>query len=287
VILKSFNYGIFRERSFGVASRIIRLLGPAALSVPVLLAAGCATRSSLNLLRVDMTAMQIELANLRQAQQSTAGELARVTAENRALEARLAEVTAGLRQSSADIARLRTRLDAAEAEAREARAKTTVPAAPTAVTPPPAPVPSAPPAAPPPRREPTPRAQSAEQVYGAALATFRSGEHGQAVLDFLDFIAKHPRHPLVANAWYWIGEAYYAQRDYRQALTEFQKVPATAPGSAKAADALLKIGLCQRSLRDDVHARQTWLRVVREFPSSEAAGKARVFLHLEPAAPKH
>ena len=63
-----------------------------------------------------------------------------------------------------------------------------------------------------------------EQEYAAALATFRAREHGQAVLDFLDFIAKYPKHPLAANAQYWIGEAYYAQRDYRQALVEFEKV---------------------------------------------------------------
>ena len=64
------------------------------------------------------------------------------------------------------------------------------------------------------------------------------------MLDFLDFIAKYPKHPLVANAQYWIGEAYYVQHDYRQAQTEFQKVLKTAPGSAKAGDALLKIGYC-------------------------------------------
>ena len=86
----------------------------------------------------------------------------------------------------------------------------------------------------------------------SALATFRMGEHGQAVLDFLDFMAKYPKHPLVANAQYWIGEAYYVQHDYRQAQTEFQKVLDIAPGSAKAADALLKIGYCQLNLRDAV-----------------------------------
>ena len=57
----------------------------------------------------------------------------------------------------------------------------------------------------------------AEHVYNLALATFRMGEHGQAVLDFLDFMAKYPKHPLVANAQYWIGEAYYVQRAIRWA----------------------------------------------------------------------
>ena len=119
-------------------------------------------------------------------------------------------------------------------------------------------------------------------MYGAALATFRAREHGQAVLDFLDFIAKYPAHPLVANAQYWIGEAYYVQRDFRQAMSEFQKVLKTAPGSLKAGDALLKIGLCQRQLRDEARARLTWQRLIREFPRSESAAKARAY--LEPAA---
>jgi hypothetical protein len=56
------------------------------------------------------------------------------------------------------------------------------------------------------------------------------------VMDFLDFIATYPRHPLVANAQYWIGEAY-AQRDDRQALAESKKVGQLAPASAKVADA--------------------------------------------------
>jgi tol-pal system protein YbgF len=136
-------------------------------------------------------------------------------------------------------------------------------------------------------REVPARAESPEHAYAAALATFRAREHGQAVLDFLDVIAKHPRHPLAANAQYWIGEAYYVQRDYRQALAEFQKVPEVAPGSAKAADALLKIGLCQRNLRDEARARQTWQRVVRDFPQSEAAIKARGFLKPEAGAARH
>jgi tol-pal system protein YbgF len=107
------------------------------------------------------------------------------------------------------------------------------------------------------------------------------------VLDFLDFMAKYPGHPLVANAQYWIGEAYYSQRDYRQAMVEFQKVSALAPGSAKASDALLRIGMCQRNLRDEVSARQTWERVVRDFPQSEAAVKARGFLKTEAGSARH
>src|SRR5262249_19765533 len=69
-----------------------------------------------------------------------------------------------------------------------------------------------------------PAPKNPEQEYAAALATYRAREHGQAVIDFKDFIAQYPKHPLAGNAQYWIGEAYWAQRDYRQALIEFEKV---------------------------------------------------------------
>lgn len=296
--LKSFNYESFHDRSFGVASRLTRLLAPAALGILALLATGCATRSSVDRLRADVANLRTELHHLSQAQQTTASELSRALAESRPMAARTLEVASAVQEITAEVARLRVRVEAVEAEAREAKVKAAV-TPPAVPSPPPASVPARPPvllsppaptpsrvapraASAPPRgdrpREPAPRAENPEQVYSAALSTFRAREHGQAVLDFLDFIAKHPGHPLVANAQYWIGEAYYVQRDYRQAMTEFQKVLQTAPGSAKAADALLKIGLCQRHLRDEARARLTWQRVIREFPQSESATKARAFL---------
>jgi tol-pal system protein YbgF len=144
---------------------------------------------------------------------------------------------------------------------------------PPSVVQPPQPAPPAPAAS---------RSGNPEQEYSAALATFRSREHGQAVLDFVDFIAKHPKHPLAGNAQYWIGEAYWAQRDYRQALVEFEKVSEYGPG--KAPDALLKIGLCHARLRDASRAEQAWQRVIREYPKSEAAGLAQSLLRTNAAS---
>ena len=223
----------------------------------------------------------------------------------------MTEMAAAQRASAGEMARLRERVEATEAIAREAKVVAALPPAPV-VAPPAAPVvarPAPPPVAAPPPASTTPRISAAPPAssapplrarhahvrsacegasgsnrHGRARVQPRAGdlpharEHGQAVLDFLDFMAKYPKHPLVANAQYWIGEAYYVQRDYRQAQTEFQKVLDIAPGSAKAGDALLKIGYCQRNLRDESRARATWQRVVHEFPRSEAAGKARTLL---------
>jgi tol-pal system protein YbgF len=161
------------------------------------------------------------------------------------------------------------------------------------VTPPPAPVP------PPTGLAPSPSAAapapgvaavrparkvggSPEQEYAAALATYRAREHGQAVIDFLDFIAKYPKHPLAGNAQYWIGEAYWAQKDYRQALVEFEKV--FAHGPQKAPDAQVKIGMCYLRLGDLARAQQAWQKVINEYPKSESASLARSLIATNSSA---
>ena len=67
-------------------------------------------------------------------------------------------------------------------------------------------------------------------------------------------------------------------------MTEFQKVLDVAPASPKVPDALLKVGLCYRALRDESRARQTWDRVAKDYPKSPAATKARALLDSKSSA---
>lgn len=237
--------------------------------VAVLVVTGCASPGSVRRVQDDVEGLRADLAELRQAHETTAAELTHTLDEIRALDARALTAQTGIRESSEEIARLRSRLQATDEELRQVRALATAPASAPVITPerPPRGVPSA---------------DAAEHVYTAALTTFRSREYGQAVLDFLDFIAKFPRHLLAANAQYWIGEAYYVQRDYRQAMTEFRKIVEVYPTSPKAADALVKVGLCYTNLRDTARAKQTWQRVVTTYPSTEAAAIAKTLIRGRP-----
>jgi tol-pal system protein YbgF len=264
-----------------------------ALAAVALLASGCASRRTVTQLESEVGRLRSELAELRVAQEVTARTLARVAPQIEALDARTSETQAGMRSLSDDITRLTRRTDAVDTTLGETRTRVETLA--TTPRPPPSPpsttapverprVPAVPPpalpAAPAPLA-PLPRADDPEQEYTAALATFRSREHGQAVLDFIDFIAKHPKHALAGNAQYWIGEAYWAQRDYRQALVEFERVSEYGPG--KAPDALVKIGLCHARLRDVTRAQRAWQRVIRDYPRSEAATVAQSLLKAQAA----
>jgi tol-pal system protein YbgF len=237
------------------------------------LCAGCASRGAVRQLQQDLAATRADVATLRSAHERLARESAHAGSRLETLDARLNRLGGTLNAAAASAGELGTRLTDAE---RALQALAALEDARRAA-PPPAPPP--PPPAPPPAREPAPpRTGGPEAQYAAALATFRSHEHGQAILEFLDFLARYPKHSLAANAQFWIGEAYYAERDWRQALTEFEKVIDQVPASAKTADALLKIGLCYRNLREPARARQVWQQLLREHPDSEAAGHARRLL---------
>ena len=119
-----------------------------------MLAAGCASRGSVRRLQADVTRFRGDLAEARKTQQATAADLARVTAESRPMAARTLEVEAAQRESTAEVVRLWARLDALEAEMRQARTAT---AAPVPAVAPPTPVAPAPPA---PRHSTGPPAQA-------------------------------------------------------------------------------------------------------------------------------
>lgn len=235
------------------------------MAVTVVLATGCASRGSVNRLQADVAALRSDLAAARAVQDAATRELAQARAEIQALDARARALDDALRAVRDDLAKLGVRLAAAEEEIQKTRALV------EALPPPPPPAEK--------RAEPRAGAEepaAAERAYAAALRTFRVREYGQAVLDFIDLVGRYPRHRLAANAQYWIGEAYYVQRDYRQALLEFQKVVELRSG--KIPDALVKIGLSHWSLRDPRRARVTWQRVVREYPGTESARIARGLL---------
>ena len=110
------------------------------------------------------------------------------------------------------------------------------------------------------------------------MENFRAGELGQAVLDFEEFADKYGGHPLAPTVQFWIGEAYFRSRDFEQAASKYQKAIDLAATGDRTPDALLRLGLALRSLRREDRAREVWARLVRDFPDSEAALRARAVL---------
>lgn len=119
---------------------------------------------------------------------------------------------------------------------------------------------------------PAPAASSVEQtVYAQAFDSLKAGSYSIAITGFKDFLVTYPASPLAENAQYWLGEAYYVNRDYDAASAAFRNVLQKWPDSRKAPDALLKLGYTQYELKKVAEARTTLTEVGQKYPNSDAA----------------
>lgn len=108
-------------------------------------------------------------------------------------------------------------------------------------------------------------------VYGDAFAALKAGRYPDAVRGFQVYLTKYPTGQRADSAAFWLGEAYYVQREYQPALSAFQRVLDKYPDSSKAGDALLKVGFSQYELKAFRNARATLEKVIAGYPGTEAA----------------
>lgn len=121
-------------------------------------------------------------------------------------------------------------------------------------------------------------AATAKQEFTAALDVFRKGNFVAAQKSFAAFVKKHPQSPDTPAALYWMGNAQYATKSYKEAITSFNASVGMAPTSPMAAESLLSIANCQVELKDTATAKKTLQDLIKRFPKSEAAqaGKDRL-----------
>ncbi len=140
-------------------------------------------------------------------------------------------------------------------------------------------------AAPPPAPAPAPTvADSPEALYQKGLDLIqKQGDYAKGQEVLREFLKRYPQHELAVNAQYWIGEAFYGEKQYENAILQFQDVIQKNPTHAKAPAALLKQGLAFHAMGDLKNARIILQKVIDNYPKSEEAGKARDRLAQWPA----
>ena len=139
---------------------------------------------------------------------------------------------------------------------------------------------------PPPAIEPTPAAgegplagiavpASAPPEYREGIELLRSGDSQAAIQKLREFLRKSPKADLADDAQYWIGEAYYTNRDYNRAILEFNEVLLRYPKGDKVPAALLRQAFAFAELGDKVDARLVLQKLVSEHGDSPEAEQGR------------
>ncbi|HMD27757.1 MAG TPA: tol-pal system protein YbgF [Steroidobacteraceae bacterium] len=111
--------------------------------------------------------------------------------------------------------------------------------------------------------------------YQAAFNLLKDGQYDKAIDAFQKFLSDFPASSLADNAQYWLGEAYYVNRNYPDAESAFQRVVEKYPQSRKLPDALLKIGYCRYELKQWDSAKTVLTQVVTQFADSPAGRLAQ------------
>lgn len=114
-----------------------------------------------------------------------------------------------------------------------------------------------------------------KQEFDAALAVLRKGEFAPAQAAFTNFLKRYPQSGYKAPALFWLGNAQYALRNYRDALVNFRALVAADPEHVRAPEAVLAVANCQVELKDVKAARKTLEDLLKAYPQSEAASVAK------------
>jgi tol-pal system protein YbgF len=129
---------------------------------------------------------------------------------------------------------------------------------------------------------------SADTLYSNGLRDITGGKYDLARQEFLDYLKYYPQTDLASNAQFYLGEISFAQKQYGQAATEYEKVFVNYPKSFKLAPAHLKRGLALLEIGQKVSAVRELREVIRRYPGTDEEKRARAKLHelgVSPTAP--
>jgi tol-pal system protein YbgF len=114
-----------------------------------------------------------------------------------------------------------------------------------------------------------------KRLYEEAVAPMRNGDFAASADALSTFIRRFPASGYIDSARFWLGNALYGKRDYKNAIASFRAFVAGAADHPRAPEALLAIANCQLELKDNKGARRTLDELIRTYPKSEAAQAAK------------
>lgn len=110
---------------------------------------------------------------------------------------------------------------------------------------------------------------SPQELYNMARSDYLRGNFQLAIESFSLYKDNFKESPLVDNALYWIGECYFSQQNYQEAISQFDELILSYPQGDKIAAAYLKKGISLMELEKDEEALAVFKTLISKFPLEE------------------
>ena len=114
-----------------------------------------------------------------------------------------------------------------------------------------------------------------KREFDEALARLRAADFAAAATALQNFLQHYPNTGYLESANYWLGNAYYGQKLFKEAIAAFSVLTDRFPEHARAPESMLSVANCRIELKETDSARKTLEQVIKRYPDSEAAQAAR------------
>jgi tol-pal system protein YbgF len=116
---------------------------------------------------------------------------------------------------------------------------------------------------------------SPQRLYDQAWGDYVGAQYNLAISGFENYIRTFPKSELAGEAQYFIGESYYLQRMFREAVTAYDRGISDYPTNKRLPDMYYKRGMARDNLGQTDLARESWEFVLKNYPNSDAGRLAR------------
>ena len=104
--------------------------------------------------------------------------------------------------------------------------------------------------------------------YNLAYQVYQQKNYDLAIEKFREFVELYPDHFYTGNGYYWLGIIFYKQKNYYDAIIEFEKVT-TCKNIWKYPDAYMRIGLSYKNLKKYDKAIAEFTKIVNKYETSK------------------
>ncbi len=115
---------------------------------------------------------------------------------------------------------------------------------------------------------------SQTDLWNAANADYNSGKLDISLQEFQDFLKYYGQSDLAPNAQYWIGQIYYSNKKYEEAVNAFDAVLEKYPDTLKTRDAMYYKGMSLVALGKRNVAHTVFQEMERKYPGTDAYNRA-------------
>ena len=121
-------------------------------------------------------------------------------------------------------------------------------------------------------------APSADTLYSAGLSDIQTGKYELARQEFQDYLKYYGDTDLASNAQFYLGEIAYAQKNYQDAIDQYNRVLTNYPKSFKLAPAHYRKGMALLGLGEKNAGVRELRDVIRRYPGTDEERRARAKL---------